>query len=71
LARQGVGFGQGEKPMRSEERIRPAAMIFVGGTMPPLELVLAAQDGPQSPTHEAVDHREGVAVGMLEPKKSS
>ena len=58
LARQGVGFGHGEKPPLSEEGIRPAAMVLQGMTQPPFQVVLTAEYGAQPASYKAIQDRE-------------
>jgi len=53
LARQNIGFVQGEKPVRSEEGIRPATVITVRATEAGSLLPLA-QDRSQPPPNKSV-----------------
>ena len=68
LAHRNMGFVQGEKPMLSEEGIRPAPVITRSppktGTFLPL-----TQDCPQAPPHETVNITERGSMGVFEVSK--
>ena len=64
LARQGVGFGHGEKPPLSEEGIRPAAMVLQGMTQPPFQ---AYHLPPVTPLTRAANIRSLHTVGSTHP----
>ena len=66
LARQGVGFGHGEKPPLSEEGIGPAAMVFQSVTQPPFQVVLTTEYGAQTAPHQAIQDAEDRPLRVLE-----
>jgi hypothetical protein len=50
-----MGFGHGEKTLRSEEGIGPATVIRFGTPRPAMQPVLSAQQRAESPSDEAVE----------------
>ena len=68
LARRNIGFLQGEKPVLSEEGIRPAPMIALCPTKSRTFLPLT-QDRSQPAPHEAVNVTERGPMGVLEVSK--
>jgi hypothetical protein len=68
LARRNIGFLQGEKPVLSEEGIRPAPMIAFRPTKAWTFFPLT-QERSQSTPHESVNITERGPMGMLEVSK--